>query len=112
MNTTLATILALMTFNLFWAFYTTISKEKIMIEQGEGALPSSTYSFIALRHLTRMGLIFLVFNLPILSSLLGMESTTLFFTWVGIGAIIELISAIVETIVRLIYFKITFSKKG
>lgn len=103
-------ISAVLVFNLLWALYTTLSKEKIMIKQGEGALPSSTYLFILIRHITRLvGFIVAFESLGV--STIASAGYRLFMLVFLITVVIEVFSAVVETIIRTVMFKIMFAKK-
>lgn len=110
MDNMVLVVTAMMFFNLLWALYTTFGKEKIMIKQGEGALPSTTYLFILIRYVARIvGFIVLLGQLGTLANtLIGFK---LFFLVFVATAVIELLSAVVETIIRTAMFKITFAKK-
>lgn len=103
-------IVGIMTFTMFWALYTTFTKEKLMIEQGEGSLPASTYSFIALRHITRISLQVLVLTNITEDFLAGFGLVSLFFLAIGVTFLVEIVSVIVETVVRTLYFKYQFRK--
>lgn len=83
-----------------------------MIQQGEGTLPTSTYSFLVIRHLVRMGLYLLAFYIVPFGNITTLVGFKLFIGVLVLSLLIELISAVLETIARLIYFRIVFRKEG
>lgn len=102
-------ILGVMTFNLLWALYTTFGKEKLMIEHGEGSLPASTYSFIILRHVVRA--LLLVGGLREGLKLTGDLTPVGYFTFIFVLAfLVELVSAVVETVIRTVYLNHQYKK--
>lgn len=105
-------VLGVVAFNLLWALYTTFTKEKIMIEQGEGPLASSTYSFIVLRYIARMGLYYTMFNLISVDWITTFSGIKLFFLVIAGAFIVEFLSAIIETLVRFLFFKVMYSKSN
>lgn len=110
MDFTLLVLLAILTFNLVWAVYTTFGKEKLMIEQGEGALPATTYGFIVLRHVVRMLIYVLAFYLLGGVFTIAMGKLKLFGVTIAIALGVEILSAVIETLVRTLYFKYQFDK--
>lgn len=112
MKLTGVVLISVLVFNLLWALYTTFSKEKLMIEQGEGALASSTYSFILLRHITRIIIFSVVLKLVPVAYLAGLTTIGLFTVVILTAFVVEILSAVIETMTRLVFFKIAFSKES
>lgn len=115
MSIFIVAFLGILTFNYIWAIYTTVKKEKIMIEQGEGSLPASTYGFITVRHLTRalFYLLTLTYTPVAIGEFILDPNTYLFWIFLAflvLGVIVEILSATTETLVRFAYMNITYRK--
>lgn len=111
MKTTILVVIGVSIFNLMWALYTTFSKEKIMIKQGEGPLATSTYSFIALRHVVRMIAYYYGLSSIPVKFLSAQSNLKIIILVILLALTVELVSLVVETLVRFVAFKVTYSKK-
>jgi len=115
MNLIIQALVGVLIFNFIWAIYTTFKKEKIMIDQGEGSLPSSTYAFITVRNSARIALyILLLYYLPETIELIILDPETS-WVWViilflGFSLLIELVSTLVEALTRYVYMNIEYRK--
>lgn len=105
-------IAGIMIFNTLWALYTTFKKEKIMVADGEGTLPSSVYGYLILRNLLRLTFTYLLgpFFIMFLQEFVGYGDSYHSLIIIGfiIALIVEGLSVIVETIFRIVHVNIMF----